>query len=267
MKKKFSIPDDVLFFLGVVLFTFLNAWDFLDRVIEGRDPYFLDFNEEYITMLRPIIYLLQYVIGIGYWGFFVFHILFIASFIYVGRKLNVETIHIYLPLIILPVMRYGVWDYCTGASDSLVYLIMVWTYYTYRTKNMKAYYILSIIGALTREFCLYVNLFFMIEFLFDNESIKSLFQKRKEWLNMIKEFFRKFWIEMVIFVGYLIMRTLIAAFVAHRPIYMGSFFIMHLSDFTNPKMLIRIAMIYSHLTYYIIKHNNYHLTCCSSQFS
>src|SRR6056297_3020034 len=219
--------EDVYFVLAVILIYFLNAWDFqgfyddstkLDLIsLPGFDPH----NAKYIEKIRLTTFFLKYILKIGYWGFFAFLILFVISFLYLCKKLDVKRIYIYLSLLTLPTLIYCFLDYGFNSTYCFVYLIIIWMYYFYRIENYKMYYIFTIIGIFTREFCLYVNLFFLIESFFENCSynLKEIWSKRKNISKVLNE--RKF--EILAISGYLIYRLFFTLTAETNPLTYGSF--------------------------------------------
>lgn len=116
-------------------------------------------------------------------------------------------IYSFLPLVILPIFRFGVWGYGQGGTDSLVFLIMIWTYYFWKIDKRNLYYLFSIIGLFTREFCLYVNLFIIIFTFFQESSPKQIFQSIN--IQNIRKTINNHYFEIILILCYIPLRFII----------------------------------------------------------
>lgn len=246
------LKDNYIHLCGIILIKFYIAWLLQFYQVYHNEGLYEVWSLEYdvlpistrdIEKSRVLIYLLKYILDIGYWGFFTIHILFCVSFYYVGIQCNVKKEYILLSLLGLPVFVYGAWGFGVWATDSLAYLVMVWMYYFYRTRKMSMYYVFSVIGFLTREFCLYVNIFFVIEFFVVQYN-------EKKW-NIKTYDVMKMGFEYVLIGGYFVFRYLmVSTHSDYFPMFKSGTLI---DDFTNVKHLMKLPLIFGFLSIPIAK--------------
>jgi hypothetical protein len=258
---------DVIIFLGYLLISFLNAWDFLDRPTGAGDYTGLgDMNALlWILYTRPIMqfltgsFLLMGSMGY-YWGLFIFNLLLAVSFYYVGKKLKMDSLWIFSILLTLPLMRYGVLDY-GGRDVGILGLAMVWIYFFKRQDKKKSYILVSIIGFFTREYCLYVNIFFVIESFLDGIGFNNIKDVFKDLKPRIMRTLKTNTFEIGLCIAYIIYRTILTSVIGGINQFDYGMFNLYsegehaLTYFlTHPKLWVVMIFIYGMLWLVLIKY-------------
>jgi len=258
-------------FFGIVLIQFIFAWDALDRITTLPYTESLLSNYDAFASTRLISHLIDIIfqagdqflqsIGIGlrpadpvfYWGWFLIQQIFILLLLLVGFKLDMKKSPLYVTILTMSVLRYGYWDYFTRPQDGITFIIMLLMYYSYKTGNKKAYYVLTVLGVLQREFCLFVNLFVVLDqWKAEKYSFKRI---------VTKDFLKKIWPEILAMLGYVTYRTL---FLWLSGFPMGlSPSIWQMTDpgdyLLNPKEWFHLLLMLGWLWYFLIKSKDWRL--------
>jgi len=261
------LTTDTIILIGYLLITFINAWDFLDRPINPGDytggegtPMW-----DWLNRSRIVIYFFWQILftneSMVYWGFFVFHILFALSFYYIAKKLKMNSLWIFAILLTVPLMRYGVNDY-GGRFIGIIGLVMVWTYYLKRKDMKKLYIIVSIIGFFTKEFCLYVNMFFIIETFMQGIDFKNFMDFLKDLKPRIIRTIKTNLFEIILCIAYFIYRTIFTSVIGdYNPFDYGMFNFDKTGEdigiiyfFTHPKVWFVCIMIFGMIWLILIKY-------------
>ncbi len=254
---------DLMF--GIFVIQFIFAWDALDRVTTFPYTEFLINKYDAFAYSRLLSYLIDLVFRAGdqflvargvtlfpadpvfYWGWFLIQEVFILLLLLVGYKLKMKKGPLYVTILTMAILRYGYWDYFMRAQDGITYIIMLLMYYSYKTGNKKAYYLLTVVGVLQREFCLFINLFVVLDqWKAEKYSARKIFTK---------DFLKKIWPELLAMVGYVTYRTLYLKI---------SGFSMGLSPavwqdplgfeyLTNPKEIFHVVLMLGWLWYFLLK--------------
>ncbi len=255
---------DLLF--GIILIQFIFAWDALDRVTTLPYTGFLVNNYFPSDRSHIISYLIDIVFQAGdqflsshsitlrpaypvfYWGWFLIQEIFILLLLLVGYKLQMKKGPLYVTILTMAILRYGYWDYFMRPQDGITYIIMLLMYYSYKTGNKKVYYLLTVVGVLQREFCLFVNLFVVLDqWKGIKYSAKNIFTK---------EFFSKIWPELMAMGVYIIYRFLFLKISGFSETGLSPS-VLQYSDpigyLTNPKEIFHVLLFLGWLWYFLLK--------------
>jgi hypothetical protein len=257
------LTRDMIIFIGYLLVVFLNAWDFLDRPInigdysggEGSPMW------DWLNYSRIIMNFFWQTLSIGYWGFFVFHLLFAVSFYYIAKRFKMDSLWIFAILLTLPLLRYGVNDY-GGRNFGITGLVMVWIYYFKRKGMRKSYILVSFIGFFTKEFCLYVNVFFVFETFLSGIEFNNIKDVFKDIKPRIIKTLKANTFEIVLCIAYFIYRSIFTNIIGgYNPFDYGMFNFNQTGEnigiiyfFTHPKTMVIVLLIYGMLWLVLLKY-------------
>ncbi len=262
--------ETLIFFLGIVLIQFIFAWDALDRVTTL--PYTEDLLENYTVyyfirlwsllidigfqagdnFLRSMGVVLNPADPVFYWGWFLIQQIFNLLFLLVGFKLDMRKTPLYITILTMAGLRYGYWDYFTHPNEGITFIICLGIYYYYKTGNKKMYYVLTVMGALQREFCLFINLWVILDrWKQENYKIRPIFTSK---------FIKENLFELIVMVAYVAFRTTwlltfwgdypgAAVWRAEDP----------LAYLLNPKEWFHVPLMFGYLWYYWAKSKDWRL--------
>jgi len=172
------------------------------------------------------------------------------------RKIFVKEIWIFLFLLTLPILRFGVWDYGNSEYMFFVYLVMIITYYHGKYGNRKIYYIFSVIGIFTKEVCLYVNIFLVIDAVIqNNEEIKEILKPsslKNKFFYILQHNRFELLLALILFVWRFIITNLYQLNMIEFGMISKDVLLFH---FQQPKILFSYFLIFGSLWIVIFKEN------------